>query len=170
MYLKIVNYHSINMVQFFYKKNLKGINPTSKDQVFDCISTQEDFHMRLSQQWKLVKNPMLSLSIHLSFSFFIYLSIYLSIYRSKCNIAVNLQVKILSFQFKCLAMYISLYVSIYRPTELWWRHHVQLASPHGPACVYVCLYVCMSACMYVCIYMHIGIYLKIVNYHSINMA
>ena len=40
MYLKIVNYHSINMV-YFLQKNLKGINPTSKNQVFDCFSAQE---------------------------------------------------------------------------------------------------------------------------------
>ena len=47
VYLKIVNYHSIHVV--FLQKNLKSTNPTSKNQVFDCFSVQEDFHMHLSQ-------------------------------------------------------------------------------------------------------------------------
>ena len=42
VYLKILNYHSIYMVQFFLQNNLKGTikspqeSTTSKNQVFDC--------------------------------------------------------------------------------------------------------------------------------------
>ena len=48
VYLKIVNYHSIKIVYFFLQQNLKSINLTSKNQVFDCFSVQEDFPMCLS--------------------------------------------------------------------------------------------------------------------------
>ena len=42
-----LSFHKHGVV--FLQKNLKSINPTSKNQVFDCFSAQEDFHMRLSQ-------------------------------------------------------------------------------------------------------------------------
>ena len=43
----ILSFHKHGVV--FLQKNLKSINPTSENQVFDCFSAQEDFHMRLSQ-------------------------------------------------------------------------------------------------------------------------
>ena len=42
-----LSFHKHGVV--FIQKNLKSINPTSKNQVFDCFSAQEDFHMRLSK-------------------------------------------------------------------------------------------------------------------------
>ena len=40
------SFHKHGVVFFFYKMNLKSINPTSTNQVFVCFSVQEDFHMR----------------------------------------------------------------------------------------------------------------------------
>jgi hypothetical protein len=42
-----LSFHKHGVV--FLQKNSKSINPTSKNQVFNCFSAEEEFHMRLSQ-------------------------------------------------------------------------------------------------------------------------
>ena len=108
-----LSFHKHGVV--FLQKNLKSINPTSKNQVFDCFSAQEDFHMRLSQllgEWKLLKNPRISLYSYVYMYLYVYLYEYVFVYVSIC-LSVCLSV--------CLS------ACLITDTNLSWRHHYSVS-------------------------------------------